>query len=211
MAKRRPRPKPTERISEEIKAAEETIKDDPHRPIARDLEIYELYCEGQLTYRELAARCKLSKSRIADICQRVESWLATRYVMEIRNLRMRSTMRLETIYQKAIRGFEESRQDEVAITTVTESPTMNASKKGNKKAEDAAKVTELRRGQSGSPAFLQQAREAVKEVLELWGGKAPRKIEVEVNEAMRVGGRTPEQAVKSRLEYLKTMLSPNGN
>jgi hypothetical protein len=197
------RPKPTKRAAAARRDAQAALEQGIHAPklpIARDLEIYEIYCEGNKSVRDLASEYGLSKTRISDICRAVENWLATQSIMQIRGLRMRATRRLDLIFEKAMIGFEESRQDEVTITTVDDG--------------DTVKTTEQRRGQVGSPGFLHQAREATRDLLELWGANAPKVIRTETPEPMRVGGRSPEEALKARIEYLRhleTVTKPHDN
>lgn len=199
--RRRTGPKPTKRAKVEL---EEAIKHErlvPNKgcrtwqPNARDLEIYQAYCEGDKTQRELAADYKLAVSSVNEIIHKVEVYIASKSIMEIRSLRARATQRFESIYAKAIQSYKKSLEDEVTITT--------------EQGGEHDKRSEKRRGQAGSAAFLAQAREAMSDLLDVWGAKAP-KVLHEIHEAMRVGGKSPEEAARTRLAHLQSLVESFG-
>lgn len=196
--KKRPRPKPIGRIEEEKKKAKDNKRLGPSAggapwlPNARDLEIYAIYCEGDKSERELAKVYKLSAPTIHQIIRKVEAHFAAESVMQIRELRARATKRFEALFSKAIQSYKRSLEDEVTITDVTE-------------PDGTIKHTEQRRGQAGSPAFLNQAREAMSELLDVWGAKAPKSMLIDTNEHQRVGGLTPQEALAKRIAHLQAM------
>ena len=197
--KKRPRPKPVSRLEEEKNKAKKAEHMEPRKgaakwtPNARDLEIYGKYCEGDRSERELAKDYKLCHSTIHEIVRKVEAHFAAECVMEIRELRARATKRLEAIFAKAIQSYKKSLEDEVSITDVTE-------------PDGTIKHTEQRKGQAGSAAFLAQAREAMSDLMDVWGAKAPKVANIDISRTLRVGGRTPEEALKIRLEHLQSMV-----
>lgn len=196
---KRRRLKPSERAkqaAESAKIPKGVAPRNPRRnhwqPSARDLEIYNSYCEGQHTMRKLAEKYKLSLSSISEICTKVENYLAAIYIHDIRELRVRSTHRLEMLFSHACQSYLKSLEDEVTVTVT--------------KAEDGKEERrEQRRGQAGSAAHLDEARKCISDMLDIWGGKAP-KVVREIHQAMRVGGRSPEQALEARLSHLQSLV-----
>lgn len=217
------RPRPVQRLGEQIERAEarkaERIK--PNRgtappaekiawqPSARDLELYAAYCDGTWTMSELGKKYELSsKSSVWEIIHRVENFLAAKYVCEIREMKVRATERLEMLFARAMQSYKRSCEDAVTITKTTEP-----------RADGSLFTTtrEERVGQAGNASHLAQAREAIAEIMKIWGGHAPKQAEVklQVNEAMRIGGRTREEALEARIAHLtqlrEGMRQPNAN
>jgi hypothetical protein len=200
MGKFRRKPKTSKGLEKELAAAKKAkrllpnVGAAPWMPVARDLEIYGRYCEGAGTMRELSGEYGIDHSTICQIIKKVEQYLAAKYSMEIREFRVRTTERLELIFARAMQSYGRSCEDAITITTTC--------------GGDSGDITrqEIAR-QAGSAALLGQAREALAEIANLWGANAPKETKVTINSAVRVGGRTPEQALQARLDHLIALKS----
>jgi len=149
-----------------------------------------------------------SRSSVWSIIHKIENFLAVHFISEIRKIKIRSTERLELIFARSMQSYVRSCEDAVTITTT---------KEAGQKEDGVDKVTEReqRVGQAGSAALLAQAREAVSEILKIWGGYAPNQSEVAVSADLRIAGRTREEALMARITHLQDLhrglTVPNAN
>lgn len=146
-------------------------------PSIRDLGIFEAVCAGR-TLQSVADELSLSRQRVHQIVQAVESWLAPQMVERIRELKARHTISLQHIFREAMTAWEKSKGDRLKFRNGT---TANG------------EIDETTREQScGDPRFLKEAREALTDIRKMYGANEP--LARDDNTDPRAAGMTPDEA-----------------
>ena len=112
------------------------------------------------------------------VVNQVDEWLRPQFMEEIDLLRTRHTVRLESIFAEAIKGWQASCEDMVE-TSETISP--DGSKSSVRKV----------RGQSGNSGHLRVAMEALRDLRAIWGVDKP--PIVPPKDQIRVAGKSPKE------------------
>lgn len=142
--------------------------------IVRDREraAWELRLQGW-TQERIAEELGISQPTVCKILRRVESRLAEEFREHAEEVKARQAAILERIAAEALRQWERSCQDAVRVTVET----------GRAKATEMGlihlpdKEVTTTEGQSGNPALLAQAREALADIRAIWGMDAPKRQE----------------------------------
>lgn len=126
----------------------------PWKPDARGLTLFEAYEFGDQTQMEIAKAEGVSEQAISQRFKKVRDWLAKQAVDSIEEIRRSHTRRLVKIYLDAIRAWKRSLED---AEEISEHTGVNSG------------TTKKRKGQSGNPALLAQARGALQDIRNIWG------------------------------------------
>lgn len=146
-------------------------------------EAWRLRVKGWLIPR-IAQELGVDKSTISRALDRVEKRLAEQFKNQAEVIKARQTERLEHIYSEAMEQWERSCQDAELTRTVTKTLAKATSDYDAENDEPLEKViieetvTTERKGQSGNPALLQQAKEALADQREIWSLNAAKKTDV---------------------------------
>jgi len=175
-------------------------KDKPWEPSAPQLQIYAEVCSG-LSHAVVAAKHHISRIRVGAICHQIDSWFVPQYLERIKELKCGHTNRLMFIYTEAMAAWGRSQKEAVEVTeTETETEKGGFSSSSRKK-----------KGRDGSYQFLETAKDALKQIREIWGANAPLKIEH--SGELRVAGMSVEQAnadLRARLAEAQQRLTTPG-
>ena len=160
------------------------------QPSADMLEMYRLHrCMG-LPQTKIAEQFGITQPTVSKYVARAEQWLRHQYRDQISLFRTRGTARLEHIYSEAVQAWEASKSPEVVKTTRT---------------EKGAEVTSVRESaQTGNPAFLRAATEALQQIDDLWSDEmiaADRK-----GNETRVAGMNQQQMIEAQIRRLQDHL-----
>lgn len=121
----------------------------------RDRDIYERYMIRGEKQADIAEAYGISVPRVSQICSRTEAALAEAFESTAVSLRIRSTLRLEHLYQSVIDEYHRSNTREVV------------DKQGEIKTLQCSK----------DPRLAAEARAIIAEANSLWGAYAPKKTE----------------------------------
>lgn len=132
-------------------------------------------------------------------CKKIDRWFFDQYVNRVREIKANHTQRLEIIYRRAMAAFEDSQKDEVTRAEIDKDFGLHP----------GTETRDVRRGQSGNPAFLAEARAAIREIREIWGANAP--LQIEHMGEVRVAGRSISEARSELLEKMQRITEANLN
>lgn len=144
---------------------------------------WRLRVKGWLISR-IAEHLGVDKSTISRALDRVEKRLAKEFAAQAEVIKARQTAQLEHIHAAAMEQWERSTEDAELTRTVTKTLAKTTSDYDPANDEPLEKevveetVTSERRGQSGNPALLAQAREALADIRAIWGLDAPKKADI---------------------------------
>lgn len=165
------------------------VKARPWEPTAQQLELYHACIAGE-SRQLLSQRFKISIQTVSVWVRQINAWLVPQFIDSVREIRCQHTEHLTHIFQEAMQGWERSKQE--AVTTTEESGT------GGENGGPWTKQGTRRQGQVGNPAFLAEARAALREIREMWGADSPKRIDI-VGE-LRVAGQPRESARSQWIE-----------
>jgi hypothetical protein len=167
-------------------------------PSERDLEMY-VYVQSGKTMSRAAERWGCSVANISIKCKKIDRWYFEQYVSRVREIKANHTQRLELIYRRAMDAFVDSQKDEVTQAEIDKDFGLHP----------GTETRTIRKGQSGNPAFLAEARAAIKEIREIWGANAP--LQIEHMGEVRVAGRPIAEARSELLEKMQRITEANLN
>lgn len=160
-----------------------------YQPSTFELEVYYHVTSGK-TYKEVAALLGVAYITIFRITKKIDTWLAPQYMEAIRELKANHVERLMHIYHEAMAAWERSKNpiDSVTVKDVVVKSQDAAAPKEPVAGElettakparpaNAKEITRNRRWQTGVPAYLDQAREALADIRRILGADAPLKVE----------------------------------
>jgi DNA-binding MarR family transcriptional regulator len=141
--------------------------------IVRDQEIWEKRLLGW-SQQQIADHLNVDQSLISRTLDRIEKRLHTEFVAQAEEVKARQTAQLEEVYRKALEQWERSCEDAEQVTTVT--GLAKATEHGYVELPD--RETRTVKGQSGNPALLAQALDALAAIRKIWGLDAAAKQEI---------------------------------
>jgi hypothetical protein len=167
-------------------------------PSERDLEIY-VYVQSGKSMHAAARKWEMTTANVSYKCKKIDRWYFDQYVNRVREIKANHTQRLEVIYRRAMEAFLDSQKDEVTQAEIDKDFGLHP----------GTETRKTRRGQSGNPAFLTEARAAIKEIREIWGANAP--LQIEHMGEVRVAGRPISEARSELLEKMQRITEANLN
>ena len=139
----------------------------------RQHEAWRLRLQG-LTQAKIAEQLGVSQQAVSLLLLKTEKRLHAEFVAQAEEIKARQTAQLEQIYLEAFEQWRRSCEDAEQVTTVT----------GRAKATNDGCVIDLPdqetrtvKGQSGNPALLEKAMQALENIRSIWGLEAPKKQE----------------------------------
>ena len=133
----------------------------------RERQAWELRTTRGFTEQQIADHLEIHVSTVCKALQRIERRLAGEFRERAEEIKARQTTQLEHIAAEALQQWRRSCEDAEKQRTV---------EKGN----EVTVITE-RKGQSGNPALLEKALQALGEIRKIWGLDAPRQVEASVS------------------------------
>lgn len=154
------------------------------QPSPRDITIYEAVCAGR-SQVDVGKEHKLSRQRVCQIVQAVETWLVPQMVERVRELKTRHTTSLEHVFREAMGAWEKSKGDRL---------------KFRRGSTANGEIDETTREQScGDPRFLDAAMKALTDIRKMWGANEP--LARDDNVMPRVAGMSPDEAARTFYEH----------
>ncbi|HEV8178334.1 MAG TPA: hypothetical protein VGP44_11695 [Gemmatimonadales bacterium] len=127
------------------------------------------------TEQRIADHLGIDQTTVSKMLDRVERDLAVKFEAEALPIKARQTAQLQEIANEAFAAWERSKEDGEKETVIT----------GRIKWTDEGgaiplpdQVTRSVEGQSGNPALLEKAINALAEIRKIWGWDAPAKADV---------------------------------
>jgi hypothetical protein len=134
-------------------------------------QIYELYAERGLAFREISRRTKVSVPTVIKYVRRAESRGLSSLARHTEEMKLRQTHQYLFMYREAVAGWERSQQDAVIRKQSEKNSTMGDG--GDEFKQDI----EIK-GRDGDPRFMQVAMQAIEGLRLLWGLDAPASIDL---------------------------------
>jgi predicted transcriptional regulator len=141
--------------------------------IVRDQEMWEKRLLGW-SQQQIADHLNVSQPLVSSTLDRIEKRLHAEFVAQAEEVKARQTAQLEEVYRKALEQWERSCEDAEQVTTVT--GLAKATEQGYVPLPD--RETRTVKGQSGNPALLAQALDALAAIRKIWGLDAAQKQEI---------------------------------
>ena len=155
------------------------------QPPERWLEIYRDLMTGKRT-ADVARLHGTTEPTVGRIRKRVNEYLITEYMDDIRQLKVEHSQRLWHIYHEAMAAWEASKKPTKTVTR----------KKGR---VDVTLTTT-----SGDVRFLAQADAAMNRIREIWGANSP--IRIEHSGELRVAGKTQAEANAELVAHVQGLI-----
>jgi transcriptional regulator len=148
----------------------------------RERQAWRLRVQGW-TQERIAEHLECTQAGISKALKRIEQKLADAFVEEAREIKARQTAILEHVADEALQAWAKSKLDAEAERIVTEEVNLVNEDDEDKISVPGVKVktTNERKGQSGEPAHLAQARGALSDIRGIWGIDAPKQTDANVN------------------------------
>lgn len=136
----------------------------------REREAWRLRLQGW-TQENIAVRLGCDQSTISTILKRITRKLQAEFVEEVAEIKAMQAAQLNEMHRKAMEQYERSCEDSLQVVS------------GRAKVSELGGTVylpdlETRKGQSGNPALLAQARGALADVRAIYGMDAPQKQEI---------------------------------
>lgn len=152
----------------------------PPRQVTRDREAKAWELRQQFwTEQRIADELGVAVSTVCEMLQRVERQLAQQLAEHALPIKARQTAQLERVAAEAFAAWERSKQPAELDRVITEEVNLIGDEEGGSITIPAVKVktTNERKGQTGDPSLLAQARGALADVRSIWGLDAPKQSE----------------------------------
>lgn len=170
-------------------------------PTLEMLEMYRLNRLMGMPQVQVAERFQVSQSAVSKTVARVEQWQRSQYQEEASLFRTRVTNRLEHLYSEAMQTWTISQAPKVVTTTRVERDG-SASEAGQAATPERVVVTRQESAQTGNPAFLRIAIDAVEQLRGLWAEEI---ANTSHDGGFRYAGKSRLEVVESQLERLREM------
>jgi predicted transcriptional regulator len=151
------------------------------------------------TEQRIADHLGIERSTVSKMLDRVERDLAERLAEEALPIKARQTAMLERVAEEAFEQWKRSCEDaEVERISTKEVNLVNDEDEGAIAIPAVeVKTTNERKGQSGNPALLEKAMNALADVRKIWGLDAPVKSESNVNQTVKAWVDWPDDSSPS--------------
>jgi hypothetical protein len=148
-------------VRERVKRDERIYVDIEKRRAQKEhwLRWYDMLIHECMTVKEISRSVGITESKVRYGIDRVEKKLLDIMARRIARLKVRQTNFLELIQQEAMSAWRDSKKDRTTITR----------ERGVAPGGEIDKVSEKVEGQTGNPAYLEQARSALADIRKIWG------------------------------------------
>lgn len=180
---------PQKKASSPIRPAGGSRKGAPWEPSAEQLQVYAEVVKGQHP-KIVAAMFAISTRSVMRYCEQINDWLVPQYMDKIKAMKADHAEKLMHVYLENMAAWERSKED-AEETTETEGTTANGM---------VSTSQTKRKGQVGNPSYLESAKDALKQIREIWGANAPLKIEH--SGELRVAGMSVDEANRQLADRL---------
>jgi len=143
----------------------------PTRVKLREAQVLERLLEGQ-TQQQIATAEGISQAAVSKIARRIEERLLADVAYKVERQRARQTMRLEFVYQQAIRAWQDSKQD-------VQRRRQRKTDRGDGDGVTTAEV--MSENRHGDPRYLDEARKALTDLRKVWGVDAPERVSIDTS------------------------------
>jgi predicted transcriptional regulator len=151
----------------------------------RRREAWRLRQEGW-TQERIAAHLGIRQQSVCEALQRIERELAETFKAQALEIKARQTAQLERIAEEALLRWQESVGEVVRETVTSGRVRVLKDADGNEHTRDLPdQVARTVEYQSGNPALLEKAMNAMADVRKIWGLDAPQKVDSTVTQEVK--------------------------